>query len=58
LPQTYKSKLENLGYRVVIERPDLSETELIEALSGVDAYILGGTDKPHGKSLSQPQTSK
>jgi D-3-phosphoglycerate dehydrogenase / 2-oxoglutarate reductase len=44
LPEIYKSKLENLGYRVVIDRPDLSESELITALSGVDAYIIGGSE--------------
>jgi phosphoglycerate dehydrogenase-like enzyme len=44
LPEISKSKLENLGYRVVIDRPDLSEDELITALSGVEAYILGGSE--------------
>lgn len=45
LPATYKSKLENLGYRMIIGRPDLMESELIVALSGVDGYILGGTEQ-------------
>jgi|GEM_PF-729962 len=38
-------QLENAGYEVIRnEKPDLNENELIEALNGIDGYILGGIE--------------
>lgn len=42
LPSADVEKLERRGYRVKIERPDLTDDQLIAALQDVDAYILGG----------------
>ena len=43
LPLEVKQRLEGLGYVVKIERPDLTEDELIAALDGAIAYLLGGS---------------
>lgn len=38
-------QLENAGYEVVrVEKPDMSEAELIEAIKGKAGYILGGIE--------------
>jgi phosphoglycerate dehydrogenase-like enzyme len=58
LPDSYKSKLENLGHRVIIDRPDLSESELISALAGVDAYILGGSEQATRKVIESADKLK
>jgi gluconate 2-dehydrogenase len=58
LPETYKAKLEKLGYRVIVDRPDLSESELITSLSGVEAYILGGSEQVTRKVIESADKLK
>ena len=45
LPQECKEKLESLGFNVIVEKPNLTEDELIEALKDVSAHILCGAEK-------------
>ena len=45
LPQECKEKLESMGFNVIVEKPNLSEDELIEALTDVSAHILCGAEK-------------
>lgn len=51
LPPEHHDRLTRRGYKLKIERSDLSETELIEALQGVSAYILGGVEKANRKVI-------
>ncbi len=52
LPEEYQKKLSDMGHVVRNEeRPDLSEDELITALKGVQAYILGGEEKATARVL-------
>lgn len=45
LPDKQRKKFEALGFEVVIERPNLTEDELIGALQDIDAHILCGAEK-------------
>ncbi len=58
LPAEHREKLAKHGYEVKIERSDLSETELINALNGVSAYILGGNEKATAKVIEQAKALK
>ena len=51
LPAEHHERLTRRGYNLKIERSDLSEAELIEALRGVSAYILGGVEKANRKVI-------
>ncbi len=51
LPDSHRARLTELGYELKIERGDLTETELTEALQDVSAYILGGVEKATRKAI-------
>lgn len=54
LPEEYQKKLSEMGLSVRSEpRADLSEDELISALAGVNAYILGGEEKATSSVLKK-----
>ena len=46
-----KSKIESLGYDLVIERADLTEDELFNVVKDIDVYILGGAEKASRRVL-------
>lgn len=58
LTQKDIERINNLGFELVIERADLSEEELINALKDVDAYILGGAEKATARVLNDSKSLK
>ena len=58
LPEQHKAQFEKLGFNVIIERPNLTEDELIEALKEIDAHILCGAEKFTRKVLSSAKRLK
>jgi glyoxylate reductase len=56
LPELYRQRLRDHGCTLKMERHDLTESELILALEGVSAYILGGVEKANRRVLeSSPE---
>ena len=51
-------EIEAKGFSVRTVRSDLSERELIEALRGQDAYILGGVEKATANVLGNSRSVK
>ena len=44
--QEHEEKLKEMGFEIErLDTPQATENELIEALQGKDAYILGGIEK-------------
>ena len=58
LPAEHHERLTRRGYTVKIQHGNMSETELIEALQGVSAYILGGVEKATRKVIESAANLK
>ncbi len=53
-----KQKLEQAGFEISNPTKHLEEADLIEALQGVDAYLLGGVEKATAKAIMSADNLK
>lgn len=58
LSETDKKRIKDMGFDLVIQRADLTEDELVAALTDVDVYILGGAEKATEKVLNAARNLK
>lgn len=58
LSEADKKRIKDLGFELVIQRADLTEDELVAALTDVDVYILGGAEKATDKVLNAAKSLK
>ena len=57
--QEHEEKLKEMGFEIErLDTPQATENELIEALQGKDAYILGGIEKVTEKIINSTDTLK